>query len=135
MPYFSHTTGHGRITLIQSLLALQTDGLGALDLPANRGTDGKQSCQFPLPAGMIGSWNLVLQVTPQKNKLSGTATLTLSNNRTLNYTVRGSYSARHEISTLRLVGCAETTGSSLLIKAQGPEMQLNGRQDVRARRA
>jgi len=65
-----------------------------------------------------GSWSLALDVTTLGKIVSGTATLTLSNGRSFNYTVKGSYRSSDGRSVLRLKGLADAEKSRFLLRLQ-----------------
>ena len=79
---------------------------------------------FPLPHGLTGSWTLTLDTAKQRNKLSGAATITLSNGRALDYVVHGTSNPLNGFARLHLVGAGAAAGTWLNIKTQGPEMLL-----------
>ena len=79
---------------------------------------------FPLPHGMKGNWMLTFTTATRRNKLTGTATVTLSNGRALDYVVHGLWTVPNEIAKLRLVGTGDAAGTWLTITTQGPAMAV-----------
>ena len=72
-----------------------------------------------LPANMNGSWTLTLNVQTTGSSVTGTATVTLSNNRELSYDVTGSYSSSTGLSKLKLKGTGGAVRSSLSVTVNG----------------
>ena len=58
------------------------------------------------------------------NHLSGNATIVLTNGRAFNFTVSGTYSARSDLSTLKLSGSGQSTGASLTLRIHGSDRAL-----------
>jgi len=79
---------------------------------------------FALPADMTGDWTLDTTISATGTKLSGTATLTLSNGRVLNYNVVGAYNAKTTQSKLKLIGTGDAVGTSLSLVTTGSSMGL-----------
>jgi hypothetical protein len=73
---------------------------------------------------MNGDWELGISVGANRNKLTGTGTLTLSNGRVLTYQIVGSYNTKSQLSKLKLVGEGEAAGSSLSLTTHGAGMDL-----------
>jgi rRNA maturation protein Nop10 len=70
----------------------------------------------PLPLDMVGSWKLLLtDLLTTGNKLTGTSSVVLGNNRTLSLGVKGSYSAKNTKSTISLSGIDASKGTTLKI--------------------
>ena len=82
------------------------------------------SASTSLPAGMTGDWTLDTDITTNGTKLAGTGTLTLSNGRTLEYQISGSYNTQTEVAKLKLVGEGDATKTSLSLTTQGANMDL-----------
>jgi hypothetical protein len=70
----------------------------------------------PLPANMVGSWKLLLtDLLTTGNKMTGTSSIVLGNNRTLNLGVKGNYSAKNTKSTITLSGIDTSQGTTLKV--------------------
>jgi DnaJ-class molecular chaperone len=116
-------SARGKWTVVPGLLALQNEGICRTCV--GRHCDSKTAVyQVSLPAGMTGTWNLELTLQAQGNKLTGNAVVALSNGRTLNYTLSGRFNPRTQVSTLHLIGTAETRGTSMVTTFAGPQLQL-----------
>lgn len=68
---------------------------------------GTSDFSLGLPAGMDGSWELMLNVIPLGKKLGGTAVITLSNNRTLGFDLSGKTSGGASQANLKGTGGSE----------------------------
>ena len=79
---------------------------------------------LPLPAGMDGNWTLNVKTIGVANTLTGTAALTLSTGRILNYQLRGRYSPRSQNGVLILTGRNEALGTFLVLSTHGPSLGL-----------
>ena len=79
---------------------------------------------LPLPAGMDGNWTLNVKTIGVANTLTGTAALTLSTGRILNYQLRGRYSPRSQNGVLILTGRNEPLGTFLVLSTHGPSLGL-----------
>ncbi len=82
-----------------------------------------------LPAGVNGDWTLETDITSTNaDKLAGTGTVTLSNDRTFTYTLSGTYKATTETAKLKLIGATNevgyAVGSSLSLTTTGTNMVL-----------
>lgn len=116
-------TAHGRWTVVPSLLALQNEGTCRICIRGH--CESKTAVyQVPLPAGMTGNWNLEFTIQAQGNRLTGSAVVALSNGRALNYSLRGQYNPKTQVSTLHLIGTGETRGTAMLATFAGPQMML-----------
>jgi len=82
------------------------------------------SVTYTLPADMTGNWTLDTDLTATGKKLSGTGTLTLSNDRSLTYLITGSYNTKSEVAKLKLVGQGDAVGTSFSLSTQGTNMVL-----------
>ena len=89
-------------------------GAGVLDVKAKAcvkglGCDSETTqLQGTLPEGTVNEWDLNLQIgNPSKNKLDGTATLTLENGRVYNFTGKGAYNAKKDEATYTITSTAE----------------------------
>ncbi len=85
---------------------------------------GSANIPLHLKNDMNGSWSLALTLASTANRLSGSATITLSNGRQAAFKVAGSYSPKSGVSNLRLTGLTEVIGSRLVIRCTGSEMHL-----------
>jgi hypothetical protein len=77
-----------------------------------------------LPQGMTGAWQLGADLTATGKKLAGTGVVTLSNNRALNVTAKGSYAPANGKSSISLAGSGTSKGSSLTVAGTGDNLQL-----------
>jgi len=80
-----------------------------------------------LATNMTGHWSLQLtNLTDADNILSGSAVLTLSNGRALEYSVTGRYhpSSATQSATLTLTGTGDATGTHLNLTTTGPQLEL-----------
>jgi len=75
-----------------------------------------------LPGNTTGDWNLTLNLTPNKNKYTGTATIETSTGGTAEFNATGTYSAKTDNSTITLKGAdgdlnlvISTSGSALYV--------------------
>jgi hypothetical protein len=80
-----------------------------------------------LPASAIGDWNLTLNLTTNKTKYTGTATVVTSTGATADYTATGSYTAKKDTSKITLKGTGLSKGSSLslLISTVGANLTVD----------
>jgi hypothetical protein len=78
-----------------------------------------------LPANADGAWTLQMNIVPL-NRLAGTAFVVLSNGRTLQLNLTGSYSAARDRAVIRMSGFDATRGNSITV-ILGPESRLRGR--------
>ena len=98
----------------------------------NRGCRSeRQTISFPITTSdpTEGDWTLSLEVTNANHRVIGTAVATLSNHRTVSFTVQGSFSEKKGLHRLRLRGADEAKGVGLTLTANAEmELQsLNGR--------
>ena len=75
-------------------------------------TANADDISVPLPAGMDGTWAAHMNIVPLQ-QLGGTASIVLSNGRTLPATISGSFSADTQQSRVKLKGINEGKGLSL----------------------
>jgi hypothetical protein len=88
-------------------------GTGVIDVKARACVRG-QGCQsgtaqgdITLPEGTVNNWDLNLQIgNPAKNKLDGTATVTLDNGRVYDFTGKGAYNPRKDEATYTITSTA-----------------------------
>jgi hypothetical protein len=71
--------------------------------------------------GTNGSWQVTTTLSATGNKLEGSALLRLANGRVFNFTVRGRYSPRTELSTVKLVGTGESIGANVTATIRGSD--------------
>jgi len=95
-----------------------------------RGVSARETILFtePLPDDMDGSATLSISCAPSGKRLLGTGELTLSNDETYNFGVKGTYNVRKDESSLTLKGDAR--GNSLKMKIDGSDgriKSLNGK--------
>jgi hypothetical protein len=88
----------------------------------------QRSMEIPLLDSMDagegdGSWSLTLNIDAAKNRVTGTATATMPNERTVPFLVNGTISSRTGVTKLRLRGTGEAAGVTLLA-------QLNSAQEI-----
>ena len=77
-----------------------------------------------LPGGMDGDWQLDTSITNVVNKLSGTGTLTLSNNREFTYAITGTFKPTTGVAKLKLAGTGAALGTSFQMTTEGTNMDL-----------
>jgi hypothetical protein len=80
------------------------------------------SLEIPLPDGMDGTWSIALDLVSQGNTVSGTASVLLSNDRSLPYSVAGRFSSKTGASTLKLTGSGEALKTRLMVSLQGTNL-------------
>jgi hypothetical protein len=92
---------------------------------------GRRSMPIPttdvveaIPPGMIGTWDLTLDVSTNKTKYTGAATATLSNGRSIPLLITGSYAPRTDNSNLRLNGAGLNRAISLALSASVTNAQM-----------
>lgn len=78
---------------------------------------------FPLPSNVTGGWGLTLNLTPNRNKYSGTASLLSSTGGTTEFTATGSYSSKTDTSKIKLKGAGGEL--SLVISTSGSTMTIH----------
>jgi hypothetical protein len=78
-----------------------------------------------IPGGSDGTWMLQMNVVPL-SKLGGSALVILSNGRTLQFNLTGSYSAARDTSKIKMAGINDSRGNSLSV-VLGPESRLRGK--------
>ena len=80
-----------------------------------------------LPDGVDGSWTLDVGVTPEGTKFIGTGTVELSNGRTVEFTITGSYVASKDLSKLKLMATDANPGPKikLSVTTDGFDAVLN----------
>lgn len=88
------------------------------NFPGIGGGSATTDFSAPLPGGMDGTWNLNLNVIPFRT-LGGNATVTLSNGRTLDFSLKGHYSSGSDTSKLKLTGAGDSRGSVLKLILDG----------------
>ena len=84
------------------------------------GTVRDDSVSLPLVGGNDGSWSAILNILPL-NHLSGTGTISLSNHRSLQGIISGTFSTRTGISRIRLTGFGSDKGFSVTFTASQAE--------------
>lgn len=123
--YTANLSSKDTATLVPSSLTILVSSRGR-DCVVGTGCESvTEGFSLPLPAGMNGDWTLTTYMGSDGSKLSGTAALTLSNGRTLSYQITGSYNARTEVATLKLVGLGAAKGTSFSLTTQGSDMVLS----------
>jgi len=115
---------HGKANLVPSLLTVEADYTARACIQGGRCETTTQSSQAALPSGMTGDWDLEIDLVPQAAKLTGTAVVTLSNGRTLSYSVTGHYNAKLQLTVLSLTGQGNAHGTFLSVTASGPNLSL-----------
>jgi len=86
----------------------------------------KSDVSVPLAGGMDGSWTAQMNIIPLR-RLGGSASIILSNGRTLPTQLTGSYSSSSALASVKLTGVNEAKGVSANLKfirsAEGIELQ------------
>jgi hypothetical protein len=82
-----------------------------------------EEASVALPPGMNGNGQLEANVLLTGNKFSGTASVELSNGRTVEFNVTGTYSPRTDKTVLRLTGTGPSAGSNLRWDGVGDHLQ------------
>ena len=111
-------------------------GSGSGKITAKNLTTGKQKSEsgslgkdltMELPASATGDWNLTLNLTTNKTKYTGAATVMTSTGVAANYTATGSYTAKKDTSKITLKGTGLSKGSSLslLISTVGANLTVD----------
>ena len=78
-----------------------------------------------LPEGMNGGWKLDLGVQTVMKKLSGNSSVNLSNGRSLDFVMGGSYSPPTDSSKVKLTGSGTGAGAKLSLVGSGEGMGLH----------
>ncbi len=73
-----------------------------------------------------GSWTLQMNIVAF-DKLSGTAVVVLSNNRVLNFNLKGNYSPSLDRSTVKLTGSGDSRGNSAKVTFDSEVLALDGK--------
>jgi hypothetical protein len=111
-------------TVVPSSLMLSESYSERVCVKGGKYVSTAEADEMSLPDGMNGDWSLILDTTAEGRKVTGTATITLSNGRTLSYQVSGSYNTTSQVAKLKLVGEGDATGSSLSLATHGTGMDL-----------
>ena len=82
-----------------------------------------EEASVALPPGMNGNGQLQADVLLTGNRFSGTATVTLSNGRTVDFNVTGTYAPRTDKTKLKLTGTGASAGSNLRWDGVGEHLQ------------
>ena len=82
-----------------------------------------KGAEFPMASDTTGEWALVLTLTPDGTKYTGTAEIVTSAGNELDFTVTGVYSSEKDKSTLKLKGDAGTV--TLKISTSGGAMTID----------
>lgn len=105
---FSATATENLLMDTQNLqLSGRVTGSESMSIPAlheHMRVPFRSDVQTDLPAGMDGTWNLTLDLSPNGNNYGGTGSVLLSNGSTIPLKVNGSYVAGAGISKLALTG-------------------------------
>jgi hypothetical protein len=121
--YTGTYTGKGTATIDPTALTMLVTG--PIKECINRRCETTAGSEtYTLPAGMTGDWALDTDITAAAKKLSGTGTLTLSNDRAFTYQITGSYNTRSGVAKLKLVGQGDAVGTSLSLTTHGTNMVL-----------
>ncbi len=121
--YTGTYTGKGIVTLDPDALTVLLTG-SIKECVDKRCETTPSSFTYTLPVSMTGDWSLANNITATGNKLSGTGTLTLSNDRSLTYLITGSYNSKSEVAKLKLVGQGDALGTSFSLATHGTNMVL-----------
>ncbi len=85
----------------------------------------RSGISVPLPAGADGLWTLQMNVVPF-SRLAGTASIVLSNGRTLALNLNGHYSSSLDRSTIRMSGFGDSRGNSVTVIFDSELLLLRG---------
>jgi hypothetical protein len=81
-----------------------------------------EAASVALPPGMNGVGDLEADLVLTGNKFSGTATLTLSNGRTVEFNVAGSYAPKTDKTKLKMTGTGASKGTNFRWTGEGEQM-------------
>ena len=76
------------------------------------------------PLATDGNWTLQVNIVPSGDKLSGTASVVLSNGESIEFDLDGRYLARGQRAKLVLKGAGDDTGAALALTLVGADMEL-----------
>jgi hypothetical protein len=85
----------------------------------------KTEITLELPYDMDGSWDLSLNVTPNKTKLAGTGRITLSNGTVYDFNVSGTYTLKTDLSNIAMKGAPANKAMTANIVANCGNLQMN----------
>lgn len=85
----------------------------------------KTEVTIDLPYDMDGSWDLGVNVTANKTKLTGTGRITLSNGSVYDFSVNGTYTPKTDVSKLTLKGMPANKAMNASIVANCGNSQMN----------
>ena len=118
--------GHASGIIVSNPLGIQLDSSARTCIVHGHCTTVREQTLIPLAPEMNGQWSLAIDFTKtNKTRLTGRAIVTLSNGRSLNYHLSGSYSSRKQSSVLNLKGQGDAAGSQLLLSTVGTVFRLN----------
>lgn len=121
--YTGTYTGTGTATIDPDTLTMLVTG-SIKECVDKRCETTAESPTYTIPADMNGDWTLETDITAAAKKLTGTGTLTLSNDREFDYTIIGSYNTKSGVAKLKLVGQGDALGTSLSLTTHGTNMVL-----------
>jgi hypothetical protein len=84
----------------------------------------KSGIMMDLPDDTDGAWSLLMDVVPGGNTYAGTGTAELSNGRSFDLSVTGSYSAKKDTSKLLLTGLSKAVSLSLVTRETNGIMSI-----------
>jgi len=83
-----------------------------------------QPITVAVPETADGNWTLNLEIVPEGNKLSGSASITFSNGEAFQFGLRGSYAPKKQKTTVILRGAGIDKGATLLVSIADMEMRI-----------
>jgi hypothetical protein len=114
------------LTLNPQTGALQGTARGSGKFGSLGSTKIRTDVSVPVPGSTDGSWTLQMNIVAF-NKLNGTAVVVLSNGRTLNFNLKGSFSSSLERSTVKLSGTGDSRGNSAKVIFDSEILLLDGK--------
>lgn len=101
-------------------------GVSVRGIGSRAATLPKSEVYTPLPTGMDGTWNVTVNVTTNRNRYSGSASVMLGNGESFPFTASGTYMPRTDLSRLTLRGVAAINRAmSLSLSACCTNSQMN----------
>lgn len=114
------------LTLNRETGALEGTARGSGKFGSHGSTKIRTNVSVAMPGGTDGSWTLQMNIV-SFDKLSGSAVVVLSNGRTLNLNLKGSFSSSLERSTVKLSGTGDSRGNSAKVVFDSELLLLEGK--------